>query len=40
MTSLEHLRLSAILGEYPRGGTMVMLFATELMKPRAATRDR
>jgi rhamnogalacturonyl hydrolase YesR len=37
MTSLEqYLRRTAILGEDPRGGAMVMLFATELMKGRAA----
>ncbi|HUQ53130.1 MAG TPA: glycoside hydrolase family 88 protein [Gammaproteobacteria bacterium] len=39
MTSLEqYLRRTAILGEDPRAGAMVMLFATELGKPRAAPR--
>jgi len=35
MTSLEeYLRRAAILGEDPRAGAMVLLFATELMEPR------
>jgi len=35
MTSLEeYLRRTAILGEDPRAGAMVLLFATELMEPR------
>jgi rhamnogalacturonyl hydrolase YesR len=37
MTSLEqYLQRAAILGNDPRGGAMVMLFATELMGPKDA----
>lgn len=41
MTSLEqYLQRAAILGNDPRGGAMVMLFATELMGPKdTAPRD-
>jgi rhamnogalacturonyl hydrolase YesR len=39
MTSLEqYLRRTAILGEDPRAGAMVLLFATELMEPRSRRR--
>ncbi len=39
MTSLEqYLRRAAILGEDPRAGAMVLLFATELMQPRDGAR--
>ena len=40
MTSLEqYLRRAANLGEDPRAGAMVLLFATELMEPRDGARD-